>query len=434
MTVLQLAVYARSMAAKRASNVPVLAVLCSLVTLCLCSAIPAKAQHRLDPGDVIEISVARVPELQRRVPIRLDGSITFPLLGVLSVAGLPPSQVEAMVKAMLSSKVFQQRMPDGRENGVLIDHDEITVTVVEYRPVYVNGDVSRPGAHAYRPLMTVRQAVTLSGGYGVAWGGASNPYFELADLRSEYDSLGVDLTKERARIWRIKTELGEKEELTLDALMDIPLPRSIVSQILDVEAEHLAARQRDHQQQKGFLQGATKRGGEQIGVLSEAQEKEAQGVKADLEELHKVLDLYGKGSLPSPRVTDARRAVLLSATRQLQTTTQLMQVKRQQDDLLRQIERVEDQRQIELLRELQDAVVRRTALRAKLQSIGEKIRLSVLRPQVMQGNTPKPEIAITRKGEVGRERFIGNEDSELQPGDVVEVTLRLDFVASAPTQ
>ena len=33
----------------------------------LCSAIPAKAEYRLDVGDVIEISVAGVPDLRQRV-------------------------------------------------------------------------------------------------------------------------------------------------------------------------------------------------------------------------------------------------------------------------------------------------------------------------------------------------------------------------------
>jgi polysaccharide export outer membrane protein len=130
----------------------------------LCSAVPAEAQYRVDVGDVIEIFVARVPELQRRIPIRLDGSISFPLLGSLAVAGLDSSEMESRIQATLASKVFQQRLPDGREVDVLLNRDEITAAVVEYRPIYVNGDVSRPGAHAYRPSMTARrcQEATMS--------------------------------------------------------------------------------------------------------------------------------------------------------------------------------------------------------------------------------------------------------------------------------
>src|SRR5262249_60541281 len=57
----------------------------------LFGALPAAAaEYRLDVGDVIEISIARIPILQRRVPIQLDGTVSFPLLGSMVVAGAPP--------------------------------------------------------------------------------------------------------------------------------------------------------------------------------------------------------------------------------------------------------------------------------------------------------------------------------------------------------
>jgi polysaccharide export outer membrane protein len=400
----------------------------------LCSAVPAEAQYRVDVGDVIEIFVARVPELQRRIPIRLDGSISFPLLGSLAVAGLDSSEMESRIQATLASKVFQQRLPDGREVDVLLNRDEITAAVVEYRPIYVNGDVSRPGAHAYRPSMTARQAIALSGGYDVLRGGTTNPYFESADLRSDYESLWAEVAKEQAHVWRLKSELEVKDNLDQNILMDVPISRSTILQIANVEAEHLTMRQADYQRQRAFLQRSIKQGDEQISVLSEEQQKEDQGMRDDVEELRRVTEVFAKGALPSPRVVDARRAVLLSATRKLQTTAQIMQMKKHQDDLLRQMEKLDDQRKIDLLRELQEAGVKLAALRAKLQSVWEKLQFTMVRSQIVRGNETRPEITVIRKGEKGRERFIADEESELQPGDVIEVTVRLDYSARAPVR
>ena len=76
-------------------------------------------------------------------------------------------------------------MPDGREDAIIIEPNDVIATVVEYRPIYVNGDVSKPGEHPYRPQMTVRQAVALSGGFDVLHATINNPYLEVADLRSE---------------------------------------------------------------------------------------------------------------------------------------------------------------------------------------------------------------------------------------------------------
>src|SRR5262249_50584163 len=179
----------------------------SLALSLICSATPTKAESRLDVGDILEISVAGVPDLQRRVAVQLDGSISYPLLGTFVVTGLTPSEVRAKIQATLPTKVFRQRAPDGRENVVIIEPDQVTASVAEYRPIYVNGDVSRPGAQDYRPLMTVRQAVALSGGYEIMRFRMNNPFLESADLRSEYESLWTEFAKEQAHIWRMKTEL-----------------------------------------------------------------------------------------------------------------------------------------------------------------------------------------------------------------------------------
>jgi polysaccharide export outer membrane protein len=138
--------------------------------------------------------------------------------------------------------------------------------------------------------------------------------------------------------------------------------------------------------------------------------------------------------LVSARVTEARRAMLLSSTMALQTTGQLMQMKRQQADVARQLERLGDQRRIKLLQELQEARTTLNQVRAKLQSTNEKLQYAGARSQLMRGNELMPNIVLIRKGEKGRERIPANEDSELQPGDVVEVVLRSDYMTGKDMQ
>jgi polysaccharide export outer membrane protein len=393
----------------------------------LCSVVPvAAAEYKVDVGDVIEILVARVPELQRRVPVKSNGTISFPLLGRLPVAGLSPSEVEANIQAALATRIFRQRTPDGRENAVAIEPDEVTAVVVQYRPIYVNGDVSKPGEQAFRPFMTVRQAIALSGGYDILRLRVENPVLLSADLRGEYESLWTEFARERARVSRLNTELGKKDSLDQKLLADVPIPPSRKAEIVSVEAEYSRTEQADYEREKAFLQHSIKQGDEEIKVLSEQNTKEEQGAQADADELQRINELFGKGALPSPRVTDARRAVLLSSTRKLQTAAQLMQLKKQQDDIARQLERLDDLRKIKWLQDLQDAGTRLGQIRARLQSVGEKLLYTAARSQVVRRNELKPELAVIRKGKNGPEPIIVDQDSELQPGDVVEVALRLD--------
>jgi polysaccharide biosynthesis/export protein len=378
---------------------------------------------------VIEILVTKVPELQRRVVVKSNGTISFPLLGNLRVVGLSAAELETRIQATLATKIFRQRTPDGRENAVVIEPDEVTAVVVQYRPIYVNGDVSKPGEQAFRPFMTVRQAIALSGGYDILRLRMENPLLLSADLRGEYESLWTEFAKERARVSRMNSELGERDALDQSLLADVPLPPARKAEIVRVESEHLRTEQADYEREKAFLQHSIKQGDEQIKVLSEQNTKEEQGVQADIEELQRINALFGKGSLPSPRVTDARRALLLSSTRKLQTAAQLMQVKKQQDDIARQLERFDDQRRIKLLQDLQDARTRLGQIQAKLQSVGEKLLYTAARSQVMRGNEFKQDLVVIRMDNGTLARITVDQDTELQPGDVVEVALRLDDMA-----
>lgn len=401
-----------------------------LATFLLCPIAPAKAEYRLQVGDIIEIAVARLPQLKQRVRIQIDGTITYPLLGTISVADLSPAAMQAKVQATLAAKVFRQIAPDGRENSVAIDPDEVTASIAEYRPVYVNGDIARPGEQVYRPLMTVRQAVALSGGYDVTRLRMNNPILETADLRGEYKSLWTEYAKEQAHVWRLNEELGQNASFDEKSLLDVPIARSTAQAIVKVETDTLKARQVDAQAERTFLQRGIAQADEQLQVLSEQEKSESEGVKADVEEYRRTRELYDRGTLPILRVIDARRAMLLSSTRKLQTTAHLMQTRRQRDDLTRQIERLDGQRRSDLLRELQDATLALNKIRFKLQSTREKLHYTTFaRSQLVSGSGNKPAITIVRNGAKDVEQLVANEEFELQPGDVVEVALRNDHGA-----
>jgi polysaccharide export outer membrane protein len=91
----------------------------------------ANAEYQVNIGDVLEMTVAGVPELRHRAVVQVDGNISLPLVGMLPVAGLPLPQIRAQIGAALASKVFRQRTQDGREAVIVIDADEVTATVAE---------------------------------------------------------------------------------------------------------------------------------------------------------------------------------------------------------------------------------------------------------------------------------------------------------------
>ena len=396
------------------------------VALC-CSLNPARAEYRLQGGDVVEISVSGVPELRQRAPVQLDGSVTFPVVGTFMVEGVEFSEIRTKLQSAVASKIFRIRTPDGRELSRMFERDEVAATIVEYRPVFVTGDVTRPGEQAFRPRMTARQALASAGGFS-ALARANATSFDAANLRSEYITDWLTLAREHARVWRIKTELGENIELDQKAIPPAPVPDTTISQIVNLEIQYRTASSSDHERQKDFLRRSIQEADQQALVLSEQKQNEDEGVQADSQEFQKARAAFGNGSLPSFRVAEFRRAVLYSSTRQLQTTNQLMQVKRSRAEFARELEKIDDQRQIRLLAELQDATVKLAGERAKLRSAEEKLQLAGLRPPRSSDGASKADITLFRSGMNGKERLTADADTELQPGDVIEVALRPEGV------
>ena len=398
-------------------------------TLC-CSLSPARAEYRLQGGDVVEISVSGVPELRQRAPVQLDGTITFPVVGTFMVEGVEFSEIRAKLQSAVASRIFRIRTPDGRELSRMFERDEVAATIVEYRPVFITGDVTRPGEQAFRPRMTARQALASAGGFS-ALARANATSFDAANLRSEYITVWLNLAREHARIWRIKTELGENIEFDQNAIPPAPVPDTTILQIVGLEQEFRKVSASDLERQKDFLRRSIAEADKQILVLSEQKQNEEEGIQADAQDLQRAKAAFGNGTLPSFRVVEFRRAALYSATRQLQTTNQLMTVKRSRDEFARELEKIDDQRKIRLLAELQDATVKLTGERAKLRSAEEKLQLAGLKPPRSSDSTNKADITLFRNSMNGRERFTADADTELQPGDVIEVALRPEGVAVA---
>jgi polysaccharide biosynthesis/export protein len=122
-------------------------------------AAPAAVQHAtMDPGykigpqDVLKIDVWREDQLTRTVPVRPDGKITLPLLNDVQAAGLSPMELAGSIREELKN---------------YINNPQVTVSVTEInsRRVYVNGEVVRAGAFPLLPQMTVLQALSSSGGF-----------------------------------------------------------------------------------------------------------------------------------------------------------------------------------------------------------------------------------------------------------------------------
>ncbi|WP_409563159.1 polysaccharide biosynthesis/export family protein [Hyphomicrobium sp. MC8b] len=402
------------------------------ILLATTSASLADDSYRIQPGDSIEFSAASAPDLKTRATVDIDGQISFPLVGELKAQGMTVSELQAKVRSEVSSQVLQRRSSDGRQLSVMLAADEISVVIAEYRPIYVNGDVSQPGQQSFRPGITVRQAIALAGGVDVMRFRAQNPLLEEADFRADYDAQWTLFATQQAKILRLKAELAGKANFDSKALQATPISASSVKNIVDLEEAQLSARNSLNKKQSDYLQSAIATENDRISALSQQEDKEKLGVQADTEELERVKELFGRQTLPITRVIEARRTILLSSTRYLQTVAQRGVSERDRADLAAQLQKLPDERRQGLLTELHDTQLELSQTRARLQALGDKlIYTGLVRSQLVRGNGGEPSILIHRKTDAGVSSLKASQDEELRPGDVVDVALHFPQ-SSAP--
>ena len=381
---------------------------------------PAVAEYKLQSGDILELSISGSPNFTQRMPIELDGIVALPLIGPIKVNALSVSEARAIITRYLSNKVYLQPNNNGREVQHLILPNEIVVTVAEYRPIYVNGHVAKPGGYTFRPGITVRQAIALAGGYGSA---VANPLQQAADVRSEYEALLVEFATEQDRIWRLRTELGQEEDYNI--ANNAPIPDTLRLRLKQTAAEYLKARMADRLKDKAFLQDAIDKANLQLGVLSDKKKKDEEGNQADTDELEQVRQLFHRGQTVSTRLSEARRAALLSSDQFLQTVIQISNVERQRGEYMRLLEKTDSQASVDDWKELQQANSRLAQITARLKGAGEKlIYMGLPQSQSAQGTTQRFDITVHRKDENGSNRITADEDLELTPGDVIEVAIQ----------
>ncbi|NND91339.1 MAG: polysaccharide export protein [Granulosicoccus sp.] len=117
------------------------------------SAQPASGlEYRIGPEDVLHISVWKEEDLDRKVLVRPDGGISFPLAGDIQVSGRTPLEVQDEIRSRL-----QRYVPDA----------EVTVSVdkISGYTVFVLGEVEAPGQFTLGRYVDVVQALTLAGGF-----------------------------------------------------------------------------------------------------------------------------------------------------------------------------------------------------------------------------------------------------------------------------
>jgi polysaccharide export outer membrane protein len=114
---------------------------------------PPVADTTLGVGDTFDVRVFGEPDLTGTYRVGAEGTINFPLAGIIKVEGLDPQEVSRRIAAKLSDGILR--------------NPQVSVLVKEQtsKKVYILGQVTKPGTFTYTPSMNVVEAITQAGGF-----------------------------------------------------------------------------------------------------------------------------------------------------------------------------------------------------------------------------------------------------------------------------
>jgi protein involved in polysaccharide export with SLBB domain len=109
-------------------------------------------EHQIEPGDKIRITVLDLQGADGEFVIDQSGIISLPLIDDVKIAGLTLREAESAIEQVLLDKRILVR-------------PSVTLQALSVRPVYILGEVGKPGEYAYKEGLTVFSIISLAGGY-----------------------------------------------------------------------------------------------------------------------------------------------------------------------------------------------------------------------------------------------------------------------------
>jgi protein involved in polysaccharide export with SLBB domain len=107
--------------------------------------------YRLGVGDKLKVNVFGEPDLSGTFEVAATGHVAMPLIGDIPAQGRPIADFREAVARKLSEGYLKQ--------------PKITVEILNYRPIYVHGEVRSGGEFPFKSGLKLRDAIAVAGGY-----------------------------------------------------------------------------------------------------------------------------------------------------------------------------------------------------------------------------------------------------------------------------
>jgi exopolysaccharide production protein ExoF len=366
-----------------------------------------KVRVRVADWQTAEATFRDWPPIEGEYAVGMAGNISLPLIGETPAAGKTTAEIaEAVAEEM------QQKF-------ALIERPQASVEIVEYRPFYILGDVQTPGKYPFAPSLTVVKAVSTAGGVLRSPEGMRVER-DVINARSNYDISTTDRDRLLARKARLLAEANESDKIEPPG--ELAKHPQLSKLMADEEAIFTANNQRIRLQIEA-LANLRDLLHKEIASLDKKAISQQRQVDLAKKELAGLGNLAEKGLVVSTRILSLERTISDLESRVLDLGTASLRAKQ---DIVKA-----DQDEVNLRNDR--AALIASSLQATDQDIANASTKAGMYRDLMSEavsfgadidsmeDSVQVSYEIIRGDGKNAEKIAGDENTPLQPGDVIKV-------------
>jgi exopolysaccharide production protein ExoF len=370
------------------------------------------AEYALGPQDKVRLKVvewrAGKAEYYEWTPLGAEytinaaGRVSLPLIGEIHAEGRTSDQLARAITGELYKRTGSM--------GI----QEAAVEIVQYRPFYVLGDVDRPGEFAFRPGLSVLQAVGVAGGLHRP---SEAGMRERINATGNFEGARLELRRAYVRRARLEAELAEKSTITLPP--ELTTEKEIGS-LLAEESTILITRRDALQSQLTALSELRALYEKEIASLERKRSTQEKQIALAQRELNAVGSLVDKGLAVTSRQFALERTTADLQSGMLDVETALVRARQEMRKTERDATDLVKDGKAKASSELREAKANIEQLINRMNTSESVIAETVSAPRAV-GSAKSLSYWIQRNRDGAVSTFSAGEATRVEPGDVVRV-------------
>lgn len=337
-----------------------------------------------------------------------SGAVAIPFVGNIQAGGRTTEELGKLVSNSLQARFG------------LADQPDAVFEVNKYRPFYVFGDVTTPGALSYAPGLSVVKAIAMAGGQRRGATPEMRVEREMISAQGDLDTAMMERHRLAMRRARIQAEVDGRAELEMPKeLASVPEARAFLEDervIMIADRERLALQLQALNELKTLLQG-------EVQSLDGRRQSIQRQIDLTRRELSGANSLANRGLALNARLSELERRIADYEERGLEVDTAVLRARQDISKAEQDVIKLENDRRSELAVQRQEVDAQLDALviksRAQTGLLDEAQRFA---PDAIGGSSKGSySYSLMRVVDGRTAEFAAGEDAEVLPGDVVKV-------------